>query len=102
MDCLRIQPENNRPMNQSSKLYLITGASRGIGFATTQTLATDPDTTILIASRNTARLRELADTVNATTGRSAVHYHSFDLARSDAAELRAWVASFGPPSRLDQ
>ncbi|RME99213.1 MAG: SDR family oxidoreductase [Bacteroidetes bacterium] len=77
-------------------LYLITGASRGIGFATAQLLAQDPTHTILVASRNTEKLKQLADSVNAEQGRRAVHYRSFDLAQDTAESLHEWVDGFGP------
>jgi NAD(P)-dependent dehydrogenase (short-subunit alcohol dehydrogenase family) len=83
-------------MNQSAKRYLLTGASRGIGYATAQILARDPANTILVLSRNTAKLQELAAEVNTREGREAVHYRSYDLAQPDTEGLRSWVSGFGP------
>lgn len=76
-------------------LYLITGASRGIGLETTVQLANQPDNTVLIASRNSERLAALADSINTQVGRETVYALTYDLATSDPVLLREWVATYG-------
>ena len=76
--------------------YLITGASRGIGYDTAFTLAQHPDHQVLVISRNIEKLNQLVEKVKKETNRSSVHAMAFDVANGDFIELLAWVESFGP------
>lgn len=75
--------------------YLITGASRGIGYDTALSLAQDPNHTILAISRNTARLEALAAEAQKRYQRQAIHVFSYDLAQGEADQLQAWLQGFG-------
>jgi NAD(P)-dependent dehydrogenase (short-subunit alcohol dehydrogenase family) len=76
--------------------FLITGASRGIGYDTALALAANKDHTVLAISRNGERLQELAQTARARYGREAIHTLAYDLTSPRAKELTGWIASFGP------
>lgn len=76
--------------------YLITGASRGIGYDAALALAQEPHATVLALSRQTEGLHKLAQHARQLTGREAVHYLAYDLARPDPPRLLDWVEPFGP------
>jgi NAD(P)-dependent dehydrogenase (short-subunit alcohol dehydrogenase family) len=76
--------------------YLITGASRGIGYDTALALAKNPAHTILAISRNTERLQALADEAQERYQRQAIHILGYDLAQGEPDRLRKWLQSFGP------
>jgi NAD(P)-dependent dehydrogenase (short-subunit alcohol dehydrogenase family) len=76
--------------------YLITGASRGIGYDTALELAADANKQILVVSRNTKALQGLADVAAKRYGHQNIAYLSVDLTALNATELYEWVAGFGP------
>ena len=76
--------------------YLITGASRGIGYDTALSLAKLPDMRLLAVSRDAARLQQLAAAVRQLNSQTAVYTLAHDIAAGDAALLADWAAAFGP------
>lgn len=75
--------------------YLITGASRGIGYDTALHLAQNPAHQVLAISRNADALAALAQKAEELTGRQAIHTMVFDLTKDKFDTLKAWVQSFG-------
>lgn len=75
--------------------YLITGASRGIGYDTALNLAKHSDHQILAISRNIENLEKLAQDVKSQTGKESIFIKEFDIEKGDFKELRTWVESFG-------
>ncbi len=75
--------------------YLITGASRGIGFATALALASRPEDRIFALSRNAAGLARLVDTVQDQYGSANVEVLAADLAEVAIADLVDWISPFG-------
>lgn len=63
---------------------LVTGASSGIGFACARQLAAGGATPVWIASRDAARTRAAADTINALVGEAAAQALTLDLASLSA------------------
>ncbi|MEL6140924.1 MAG: SDR family oxidoreductase [Bacteroidota bacterium] len=76
------------------KIYLITGASRGIGRATVETLAQQANVQVLALARNKEALKELGDTYK------NVAVLPFDLSSHDHTEVLNWVQSYGPLNGL--
>jgi NAD(P)-dependent dehydrogenase (short-subunit alcohol dehydrogenase family) len=70
-------------MTSSAKTILITGASRGFGFALAESLA-NTDTHIIALARTSGGLMELDDAIRKKTGQSATLI-PFDLKSEDAA-----------------
>lgn len=75
--------------------YLITGASRGIGYDTALTLAAHPDNTVLVLSRDEERLQALAATARERYGRDAIRTLAYDLTEPQPERLSAWVNETG-------
>ncbi len=69
--------------------FIITGASRGIGYDTVRTLAQSKEHKILALARNTASLQALAAQFD------QVDYLSFDLTQPDAAAVLQKVNALG-------
>jgi NAD(P)-dependent dehydrogenase (short-subunit alcohol dehydrogenase family) len=80
--------------------YLITGASRGIGYDTALELAADASKQILVVSRNKAALETLTATAAKRYGHQNIAYLPVDLQDLNATELHDWVAGFGPLTGL--
>lgn len=75
--------------------YLITGASRGIGYDTAMELAANSANRVLVVSRNEEALQALADEAQLRYGHSNISYLKVDLKALDTARLYDWVAGFG-------
>jgi len=76
--------------------YLITGASRGIGYDTVLALAKQPDVCLLAVSRDADRLQQLVTACKQVNPRAAVYTLAHDIALGDARVLAGWAAAFGP------
>jgi short-subunit dehydrogenase len=75
-------------MSETTKTYLVTGASSGIGEAAAKRLAREPGAELILVARREERLRSLAEALPCEASRLAV-----DLTASDAPErVRAHVA----------
>lgn len=72
--------------------YLITGASRGIGYATARRLLAREDTVVLALARDQDRLRTLAGEADT----SRLHWLTYDVTQPPTGELLDWVARHGP------
>ena len=77
------------------KNYLVTGASRGIGYDTALVLAAKPQHRVFVLSRNGERLTALAKEATARYGHQNVEVMAADLATVDSEEVRSWIAPFG-------
>lgn len=75
--------------------YLITGASRGIGYDTALTLAKQSGHQILVISRNIDKLKKLVDHAQKIENGSPISCMAFDIANDDFATLHKWIDSFG-------
>ena len=75
--------------------YLITGASKGIGYDTAMTLAKNPSHTVLVISRNDEGLQRLIHKAQRQTGHKNIHSKVFDIVNGDFNDLQFWVQSFG-------
>ncbi len=75
--------------------YLITGASKGIGYDTAMTLAKNPSHTILVISRNHEGLQQLINEAQKQTNHKNIHSKVFDIVNGDFNDLQSWVQSFG-------
>ena len=75
--------------------YLITGASKGIGYDTALKLAQNPGHTILAISRNEEGLQDLAQAIKKQSGHQNIYYKVFDIINDDFTVLQSWVQSFG-------
>lgn len=80
--------------------YLITGASRGIGYDTALELAADASNQILVVSRNEAALQALAAAGAEQYSHENITYFSADLTQFNATKLYDWVAGFGSLSGI--
>lgn len=76
--------------------YLITGASKGIGYDTAITLAKNPNHKILVISRNNEGLQRLIQEAEKQTNNKNIHSKVFDIVTGDFNDLQSWVQSFGP------
>ncbi len=76
-------------MNRS-KVYLITGASSGIGFETALKLSQEPGTMVFALARNESKLQEL----RRASGNSIL-VKSFDLEKEDPEQLLAYLREEG-------
>ncbi|MCB0636623.1 MAG: SDR family oxidoreductase [Lewinella sp.] len=76
--------------------FLITGASRGIGYDTALALAAHEAHTVLAISRNAERLEKLATTAHQRYGRNAIRVLPYDLTQPEPARLLDWVHASGP------
>lgn len=76
--------------------YLITGASRGIGYDTALALAADASRKILVVSRRAKALEQLASAAEQQYGHRNVFYMEADLAELSGTILYDWVNTFGP------
>lgn len=68
-------------MSDATKIFLVTGASSGIGEATAKRLAREPDTELVLVARREERLRALAESLPCEASWLAV-----DLIDADAPE----------------
>lgn len=75
--------------------FLITGASRGIGYDTALALAAERDHRVFVLSRNEERLRALADVAAERYGHRNIEVFAADLGSIDASEIHDWMAPFG-------
>jgi len=73
------------------RTFLVTGANTGIGYATTEALATR-GATVYMACRSEARARPARDQIAAATGNDDLHLLTLDLA--DLASVRACADAF--------
>lgn len=80
----------NRTMN-----YVITGASRGIGYDLALLLASDPGNRVLVLSRDAAKLELLAKELDGVSGAGYFSYLPYDLSRPDASALLSAVSQMG-------
>jgi NAD(P)-dependent dehydrogenase (short-subunit alcohol dehydrogenase family) len=71
---------------------IITGANRGLGYATARALAADPSRTIVLAGRDLPGLTRAARRVQARTGNQRLLPMHLDLA--DLASVRAFAGEF--------
>jgi len=80
--------------------FLITGASRGIGYDTALALAADPTHQVLVLSRNEAQLQALTQAGQQQFGTNNIAYLAADLATFEPTRVYDWVASSGHLSGL--
>ncbi len=74
------------------KTYLITGASRGIGYDTARILADQSDCRVLALARSEDRLRNLC----ALPVAGQLEYLVYDLATGPSPEFGQWIRKYGP------
>ena len=65
---------------------LITGASRGIGYALASAFTYDPNNKVFAISRNTAKLKKLAVETNSSNNKGDLYYLEFDLLSDNYTE----------------
>jgi len=70
---------------------VITGANRGLGYATASALAADATRTIVLAGRDVASLRAAVQRIESSTGNTSLVPMALDLA--DLASVRAFAAN---------
>jgi NAD(P)-dependent dehydrogenase (short-subunit alcohol dehydrogenase family) len=70
---------------------VITGANRGLGYATASALAADPARTIVLAGRDMASLQAAVQRIESSTGNTSLVPMALDLA--DLASVRAFAAN---------
>lgn len=67
-------------MPSSQKVYLVTGANRGLGLATAVALAKLPKSTVILACRDTKKGLQAQDYVQQMTGNPSIEFLPLDLA----------------------
>ncbi|KAI5478158.1 short-chain dehydrogenase/reductase SDR family protein [Pseudohyphozyma bogoriensis] len=72
-------------MSTSDKVYLITGANRGIGFGLVSTLVTRPNTTVFAGARDPAKATELKKVQEKYSNLHIVKLTSADVEDNEAA-----------------
>lgn len=75
--------------------YLITGASKGIGYDTALKLSQNPDHKILVISRDNGGLQSLIQEAKKQSGLENIYSKVFDIVNGDFIDLQSWVQSFG-------
>lgn len=75
--------------------YLITGASRGIGYDTALSLAAKAEYRIFAISRTEARLQELVREAESRYGHQNIEIMAVDLAEVKAQQLHDWIMPHG-------
>ena len=75
--------------------YLITGASRGIGYDTVLALAADAKKRIFALSRNGDRLQELVQQAHERYGHHNIEVLATDLSTCTMQDIHDWIAPFG-------
>jgi 3-oxoacyl-[acyl-carrier protein] reductase len=78
----------------TAKVALVTGASRGIGFAIARRLA-EEGASLAVAARDEGRLRGLAEQIEAGGGQALVHPADLTVPEAPAAFAAAALARFG-------
>ncbi|MCP3930268.1 MAG: SDR family oxidoreductase [Bacteroidetes bacterium] len=79
----------------SNKNIIITGASRGIGYATALELAKSPDHTIYALSRNMEKLKQLQQTVLEKFGKRNFYILPFDIVHFEKEHISAIGENLG-------
>ncbi|MEL6656327.1 MAG: SDR family oxidoreductase [Bacteroidota bacterium] len=80
-----------------SKNYLVTGASRGIGYDTAIALAASAQHQVFVLSRNEKRLQYLAERAEELYGHQNIEIMAADLASINTDEIARWI---GPSKQL--
>ncbi len=65
---------------------LITGASRGIGYALASAFIDDPNNKVFAISRDTEKLKKLAEETNSNNNKGDLYYLGFDLLSDNYTE----------------
>lgn len=75
--------------------YLVTGASRGIGFSTVMALAAQPEHRVFALSRNQEGLTRLQEKARASYSTNNVEILAADLASVPVDEIKDWISPYG-------
>ena len=75
--------------------YLITGASRGIGYEAAFTLAAFAENRLFVLSRTQQGLEELVESAYKKYGYRNIEIRIADLATVDPVQIYDWIAPFG-------
>ncbi len=75
--------------------YLITGASRGIGYDSALTLAASPENRLFVLSRTEKGLEQLASNAYDKYGHHNIEIRIADLAAVDPVQIHDWIVPFG-------